>query len=362
MSKPVIIAGAGIIGCLLGHVLKKHSIPFKILEKSTEFKKIPHRTVALTKESIHFLNSIDKSLDLNKWTTPVSKMELYHKNELGIVLDSNTQEKVTSIGLLSELHKKLLTKVENEILWNSPILNIVNKEQVIVKTPDKDFEAEYIFATDGANSKVRELCDFESEEWFYGQKAYVTCIKAEHNNTAKQYFTQNGTLALLPLNDEAEFYSIIFCTNSTGDIVQDLEDMNKAFNIGLDLSEAVLGNGFELKHSRAMQLYTDNILLCGDAANTFHPMAGQGLNLGIGDVMEIEKNLLAILKNEKDALDTYSKKRNNKNLQMTWIIQSLFGAFGNVKGISEKILNSGMKFLDKAPDIKKRIIDYANKN
>ena len=144
--------------------------------------------------------------------------------------------------------------------------------------------------------------------------------------------------------------------------MQDLEGMNKAFNIGLDLSEVVLGNGFELKHSRAMQLYTDNILLCGDAANTFHPMAGQGLNLGIGDVMEIEKNLLAILKNEKDALDTYSKKRNNKNLQMTWIIQSLFGAFGNVKGISEKILNSGMKFLDKAPDIKKRIIDYANKN
>jgi hypothetical protein len=47
---------------------------------------------------------------------------------------------------------------------------------------------------------------------------------------------------------------------------------------------------------------------------------------------------------------------------MTWIIQSLFGAFGNVKGISEKILNSGMKFLDKAPDIKKRIIEYANKN
>jgi hypothetical protein len=78
--------------------------------------------------------------------------------------------------------------------------------------------------------------------------------------------------------------------------------------------------------------------------------------------MEIEKNLMTILKNEKEALDTYSKKRNNKNLQMTWIIQSLFGAFGNVKGISEKILNSGMKFLDKAPDIKKRIIEYANKN
>ena len=47
---------------------------------------------------------------------------------------------------------------------------------------------------------------------------------------------------------------------------------------------------------------------------------------------------------------------------MTWIIQSIFGAFGNAKGISEKILNSGMKFLNKIPDLKEKIVDYANKN
>jgi hypothetical protein len=47
---------------------------------------------------------------------------------------------------------------------------------------------------------------------------------------------------------------------------------------------------------------------------------------------------------------------------MTWIIQSLFGAFGNVNSVTEKILNSGMKILDKAPELKQRIINYANKN
>ena len=81
MTKPVLIAGAGVIGCLLAHVLKKHQIPFKILEKSPGFRKIPYRTVALTKDSIHFLNSIDKNLDLNEWTTPVQKMELFHKKK-----------------------------------------------------------------------------------------------------------------------------------------------------------------------------------------------------------------------------------------------------------------------------------------
>jgi hypothetical protein len=47
---------------------------------------------------------------------------------------------------------------------------------------------------------------------------------------------------------------------------------------------------------------------------------------------------------------------------MTWIIQSIFGAFGNAEGLSEKILNSGMKFLNKIPDLKEKIVDYANKN
>jgi hypothetical protein len=47
---------------------------------------------------------------------------------------------------------------------------------------------------------------------------------------------------------------------------------------------------------------------------------------------------------------------------MTWIIQSLFGAFGNANGVTEIILKSGMRLLDKAPSLKQKIIEYANKN
>ena len=71
------------------------------------------------------------------------------------------------------------------------------------------------------------------------------------------------------------------------------------------------------------------MILCGDAANTFHPMAGQGLNLGIGDVIFINDNLDDFLNLKQVTLDRYSKERSMRNLQMTWIIQSLYGAFGN---------------------------------
>ena len=346
MSKPIVIAGAGIIGCLLGMILKKRDIPFVILEKNKELKKIPFRTVALTKDTILFLNSLDKKIDINRWATPVSKMELYQNHDLTMTLDKNDK----------------LKNVEKNIKWDEEIIGIKNPDNPIVQTNKNEIEAEFLFATDGMNSMVRQLLDFESDEWFYGQKAYVTCVKAKHNNVAKQYFLNSGTLALLPLNDKEEQYSIIFCTNSTGIVGEELQKLNVKFKLGLDFSSLKLGNGFELKHSRAKSLYIGKTVLCGDAANTFHPMAGQGLNLGIGDIMQLDENLDQLISGDMKVLSQYNKKRNNKNIQMTWIIQSIFGAFGNAEGLSERILNSGMKFINKIPDLKEKIVDYANKN
>ena len=362
MSKPIVIAGAGVIGCLLGMILKKRDIPFIILEKNKELKKIPFRTVALTKDTVLFLNSLDKKIDINKWATPVSKMELYQNQDLTMTLDKNNKDKVASICLLYDLHEKLIKNVQKNIKWDEEILDLKNPDNPIVQTKKTKIEAEFLFATDGMNSKARQLLDFESDEWFYGQKAYVTCVKAKHNNVAKQYFLNSGTLALLPLNDKEEQYSIIFCSNSTGNVSEDLKHLNEKFALGLNSNELELGNGFELKHSRAKNLYVGKTILCGDAANTFHPMAGQGLNLGIGDIMQLDETLDQIISGDMLALSNYNKKRNSKNIQMTWIIQSIFGAFGNADGVSEKILNLGMKFLNKIPDLKEKIVDYANKN
>ena len=362
MSKPIVIAGAGVIGCLLGMILKKRDIPFIILEKNKELKKIPFRTVALTKDTVLFLNSRDKKIDINKWATPVSKMELYQNHDLTMTLDKNNNDKVTSICLLYDLHEKLIKNVQKNIKWGEEIIDLKNPDNPIVQTKKTKIEAEFLLATDGMHPKARQLLDFESDEWFYGQKAYVTCVKAKHNNVAKQYFLNSGTLALLPLNDKEEQYSIIFCSNSTGNVSEDLKHLNEKFALGLNSNEQELGNGFEQKHSRAKNLYVGKTILCGDAANTFHPMAGQGLNLGIGDIMQLDETLDQIISGDMQALSNYNKKRNSKNIQMTWIIQSIFGAFGNADGVSEKILNSGMKFLNKIPDLKEKIVDYANKN
>ena len=132
--------------------------------------------------------------------------------------------------------------------------------------------------------------------------------------------------------------------------------------MSLDLKDVELGSGFELKHVRAKKMFKDRIILCGDAANSFHPMAGQGLNLGIGDVMYIDSYINKLMHADQETLNNYNSTRNQKNIQITWIIQSLYGIFGNAEGLGEKIIEGGMKFLDRIPSIKEKIIEFANKN
>ena len=231
MSREVVIAGAGVVGCLIAKVLKKYNIPFKILEKNSEARKDPRRTVALTRDSIKFLNSLQNDLDLNAWATPVHKMHLYQKSDLNLVLESKEDKKVTSICLLDKLHEKISSGLESDILWNQNINDIELGPKIRVKTQDNNFDADLVFATDGMSSNVRKIMHFDTEEWFYGQKAYVAVVKAEHENIAKQYFSKFGTLALLPLNQDLQHYSIILCTNSTSDATAQLENLNQEFNL-----------------------------------------------------------------------------------------------------------------------------------
>ena len=363
MHKQVVIVGAGVIGCLLGKILKNNSIPFKILERSPQYQKKGDRTVALTKQSIILLNKLFPDIDINKYSTPVSKMSLFHESKKNLILKSDEIDKVTSICLLDWLNKNLIDELKDYIVWNNEIQKIDFKKNKIELTGTKNIIADVVFATDGSNSKIRELINFEIEKWFYDQKAYTFLVEANHNSEAKQYFLETGTLAFLPINlNKKKYYSVIFCTNTKENPETELKQIFKNFQIKIDTNNISLTNSAELSHSRAKKLFKDGVFLCGDAANSFHPMAGQGLNLGIGDIIEIEKNLKEIIDLEDDAIAAYSNIRTQKNIQMTWIIQSLYAMFSNSRGFMKILLDSGMKFLDSTPKIKNKIIEFANKN
>ena len=106
-------------------------------------------------------------------------MSLFHESKKNLILESDEIDKVTSICLLDWLNKNLIDELKDDIIWNNEIQKIDYKENKIELTGTKNIIADVVFATDGSNSKIRELINFEIEK---------TRFVAQFNKNGKTFF------------------------------------------------------------------------------------------------------------------------------------------------------------------------------
>lgn len=156
-----------------------------------------------------------------------------------------------------------------------------------------------LIGADGGNSIVRKACNIRSLSWRYPQTAVVSTIQTEkpHGATARQWFTPEGPLAFLPLQDE-HLCSIVWSTTDPDALLE--ADSGGACALLTTASERELGNviavdrrfSFPLQQSQAFEYVKAHLALVGDAAHTIHPLAGQGANLGLADAATLSRVLL----------------------------------------------------------------------
>ena len=183
MANQILIVGSGVNGLVLAKVLQQRDIPFLILEKNSQFFENPERTVALTNDSIRFLNALDKNLDINAWATPVNNMLLYQDTELNLLLNKDEQ-KISTICQLDTLHSQMLKGLEKTIIMGQEINAMKESERSItLHTESKSYKGAMAFGCDGINSTLRGLTEFVVDEWYYGQKAYVALVEASTRAT-----------------------------------------------------------------------------------------------------------------------------------------------------------------------------------
>ena len=164
---------------------------------------------------------------------------------------------------------------------------------------DETLSCKLLIGADGAQSKVRTLTNIGFKEHDYHQKAIVANISTEKplKQTTWQRFLSDSILAILPLSENQA--SIVWSCKDT--LVSNLENLDsKKFNKLLsDTSEYQYGS-LELQSSRkyfpivsrsAKDYVLQSLALVGDAAHNIHPLAGQGVNLGFSDVIELSKQL-----------------------------------------------------------------------
>jgi 2-octaprenylphenol hydroxylase len=185
-----------------------------------------------------------------------------------------------------------------------------------------------LLAADGSDSTVRRLLDLPVTEHDYEQTAVVTHVtsRSPHGETAWQRFLQGGPLAFLPLKDGR---SSVVWSLPTADAERLLAAGDAEFLAALnDASAGVLGEltacspraGFPLKALHAPHYTTSRVALVGDAAHTVHPLAGQGMNLGLLDaacVAAVIEDALAAGEDPGDlrVLRRYERERKGDNLK-----------------------------------------------
>jgi 2-octaprenyl-3-methyl-6-methoxy-1,4-benzoquinol hydroxylase/2-octaprenylphenol hydroxylase len=229
-----------------------------------------------------------------------------------------------------------------------------------------------LVATDGAASPLRQLAGIGTRGRDYAQRAVVAHVVTErpHENTAWQRFLRSGPLALLPLGDGRS--SLVWSLpEAEAQRVLALDDQAFLDELGL-ASDFRLGRmlattkraAFPLKLQLAERYQADRFVLLGDAAHAVHPLAGQGVNLGLRDVTELRDTLLAARNAGRDIGAAHVLRRYARRRRSADTLDALgFDALARVYAWQSPPLvaarGAGVRLLDRLVPLKRRLSEHA---
>ncbi|MCD8542784.1 MAG: FAD-dependent monooxygenase [Gammaproteobacteria bacterium] len=284
----------------------------------------------------------------------------YSENEpLGWVV----QDQQVHDALLLTLHNSSTVRL---LLGEDGVEILQDTEQVHLKTQETFIHGRYLIACDGSCSWVREHLSFPLMQWSYEHTAITAHVILEksHCQTAWQNFTQHGPLAFLPLSDTHQA-SIVWSTSPEYATALYALDEDAFIKELLFASEGRFGKilrigpryTFPLMMRHVNQYVKDRVILCGDAAHTVHPLAGQGLNLAMHDIVELLDAFVLIEKNHhhRRFLRYYERSRKTANWEMIALLECIKRLY-EVKCPETKVLiNKAVVCLDSSRVIKSLI-------
>jgi len=384
----LIILGSGMVGSALACALAETKLRIALLDKQKPQLDWPIegydlRVSALTYASQKILNHIGAWPSmLKRRVSPFSTMLVWDASGDGKIEFDAENSGVPQLGHIVEnrvTQGALFDCIEKHrnIDYLQPVtaVNTITNEKKAELILDNDdiLEAKLIVGADGARSWLRQQANIQVSSKDYGQKGVVTTVKTKfhHNETARQRFLPTGPLAFLPLPDG--YCSIVWSTTSDEAdrlVKMDEEAFIKELNNALGESE--LGHvesvgvraAFPLKKQHADQYCAQRMVLVGDAAHTIHPLAGQGVNLGLLDIATLAEEIISAIEKRRDIgsqtlLRRYERRRKGENLLMMSSMDGFHALFSNDnKGLS-LIRNLGLNITNKITPVKSKLMEHA---
>jgi 2-octaprenyl-3-methyl-6-methoxy-1,4-benzoquinol hydroxylase/2-octaprenylphenol hydroxylase len=223
--------------------------------------------------------------------------------------------------------------------------------------------AKLVLAADGAESQLRLWAGIECTRWSYPQQAVVCHVRTErpHGGIASQRFLPEGPLAFLPLADGRS--SIVWSATNADELLAlgDDEFCNRLAAAAQFQFGAILGTtrrvAYPLRLLHASRYVQPRLALVGDAAHVVHPLAGQGVNMGLADAAALVEAIVAARKRGADigalrGLQRYERARKADNLEMLAMTDGLHRAFGHRSAAWDRLRNAGMDTVNRLTPLK----------
>ncbi|MFN2646457.1 MAG: FAD-dependent monooxygenase [Burkholderiales bacterium] len=366
--------GAGPVGASLARALGEMSVALVGASGGTSAaESFDPRVYALSPGNVDFLRGLGvwQALPAER-LAPVYAMRIFgDEADASLVFDAY-EAGVPELAWIVEdtaLQRSLLSGLQ-PLAGQCERLQIDERRARVV-VAGETLEAPLVVGADGANSFARRSLGVATRERDYGQSALVANFRCEktHRDTAYQWFQGGAVLALLPLPGEQ--VSMVWSLPAgeaqrlhaaAPQALADEVARASRHRVGaLTLASEV--RSYTLRRLRAERTIGPRLALVGDAAHVIHPLAGQGLNLGLGDV----RALAQVIKDREPGRDPgderllrrYERRRAEPILAMDGVVSGLFALYGAKSPWIGRLRNAGLNLTDRLPVLKNILMRQA---
>lgn len=345
------------------------------------------RASAISAGSRNLLLTLDVWRHLEDTAVPVAEIELTDSSlQSGVRRRLLTYDNRASDGSQASwiVPNARLTTVLEQAVAGTPAIRIVRSAAVTHLTVDAasarvtlddgtELSAQLVVAADGRRSAVREAAGIKTVQWDHGQIGIVTTIAHEinHHNRAIQHFLPGGPFAMLPL--KGGYRSCVTWSEKANAAERILALGDEAFLDEVDrrvagrLGAVTLDGprkSWPLETHLARNYVAPHVALVGDAAHGVHPIAGQGLNLGLRDVAALVECVsdaahVGLDLGNSDALARYERWRRFDATVSTATFSGLNRFFSNDWALMRSAREVGLGLLDRLPRAKQAFVTEA---
>lgn len=383
---PFVIAGGGPVGLSLALGLASQGYAVCLVDPTKPQQNLSAsfdgRMLALSSSSIQLFEQLGVWPALRSVATPIEHIHVSQKGFLGLTLIHAEEMGVEALGYA------IRAADLGHILWQAVLATPgirgyygarvaaaheqTNHLEVVLategSTETETLSAQLLIGADGTHSKVRELMGVAFEQTHYQAWAFLAqaTSRQPHNGWAYERFTPQGPVALLPIgsHDHKLVYVVPEADKARVEAFDD-----DAFLAAFYTQMGVRMGGFErisarlaypLTEGRAPQILKSRMLLMGNACHTQHPVAAQGLNLGLRDVSDF----LAISSRGAPSntdLVTYEAQRLADHQQVMRLTDGLIRVFQHPSPLVGHLRGFGLMALQALPPLKKRLAAFASR-